>query len=268
MWKPYSRSNSQSDSRNWLDAKMSAQILGAFFFEIGSVPAHQKCGCWTCHLGCCKQGCKQITFSEERGRFCGVFFFLDFPNACRAFCTRALVTHAIARNHKSLAIPNRNFEVASFSHRNRSEITLLQEFSESQWFFWVAIAVASDLRFEVAKSLRFGSLRPSSRAKKAESGWKRANPHLFHSHFRNPKDNSQGRSGAERKALETTITMLHLSCQDPHGPSPSKINNEDPLPSMPLPTPLHPSLPPTPLPLKSSSRPWSFFTPLVVVNYS
>ena len=33
MWKPYSRSNSRSDSRKWLDAKISAQILGAFFFQ-------------------------------------------------------------------------------------------------------------------------------------------------------------------------------------------------------------------------------------------
>ena len=28
MWKPYSRSNSRSDSRNWLDAKSSAQMRG------------------------------------------------------------------------------------------------------------------------------------------------------------------------------------------------------------------------------------------------
>ena len=41
MWKPYSRSNSRSDSRNWLDAKISAQILGAFYFKIGVVPAHE-----------------------------------------------------------------------------------------------------------------------------------------------------------------------------------------------------------------------------------
>ena len=54
------------------------------------------------------------------------------------------------RNHKSLAIANRNFEVASFPCRNRSEIAALQVFSESQWFFWVAMAVASDLRFEIA----------------------------------------------------------------------------------------------------------------------
>ena len=36
------------------------------------------------------------------------------------------------RNHKSLAIANRNFEVASFSRRNRSEIAVSQVFSESQ----------------------------------------------------------------------------------------------------------------------------------------
>ena len=54
------------------------------------------------------------------------------------------------RNHKSLAIANHNFEVASFSRRNHNEIAELEVFSESQWFFWVAIAVASDLRFEVA----------------------------------------------------------------------------------------------------------------------
>ena len=54
------------------------------------------------------------------------------------------------RNHKSLAIANHNFEVSSFSRRNRSEIAMLEVFSESQWFFWFAIAVASDLRFEVA----------------------------------------------------------------------------------------------------------------------
>ena len=30
------------------------------------------------------------------------------------------------------------------------EIAVLEVFLESQWFFWVAIAVASDLRFEVA----------------------------------------------------------------------------------------------------------------------
>ena len=36
------------------------------------------------------------------------------------------------RNHKSLAIANHNFEVASFSRRNRSEIAVLEVFSESQ----------------------------------------------------------------------------------------------------------------------------------------
>ena len=33
MRTPNSRSNSRNDSRNWLDARISAQILGAFFFE-------------------------------------------------------------------------------------------------------------------------------------------------------------------------------------------------------------------------------------------
>ena len=36
------------------------------------------------------------------------------------------------RDHKSLAIANRNFEVASFSRRNRNETAVLQVFSESQ----------------------------------------------------------------------------------------------------------------------------------------
>ena len=36
------------------------------------------------------------------------------------------------RNHKSLAIANHNFEVASFSRRNRNEIAVLQGVSESQ----------------------------------------------------------------------------------------------------------------------------------------
>ena len=36
------------------------------------------------------------------------------------------------RNHKSLAIANRNFEVASFSRRNRNEIAVFQVFLESQ----------------------------------------------------------------------------------------------------------------------------------------
>ena len=55
------------------------------------------------------------------------------------------------RNHKSLAIANHNFEVASRIPKwNRSKIAVLEVFSESQWIFWVAIAVASDLRFEVA----------------------------------------------------------------------------------------------------------------------
>ena len=35
MWKPYSRSNSRSDSRNWLDARILAQILGIFFSKLG-----------------------------------------------------------------------------------------------------------------------------------------------------------------------------------------------------------------------------------------
>ena len=35
-------------------------------------------------------------------------------------------------NHKSLAIANHSFEVASFSRRNRNEIAVLQLFSESQ----------------------------------------------------------------------------------------------------------------------------------------
>ena len=63
---------------------------------------------------------------------------------------RAKLSDPRNRNHKLLAIANRNFEVASFSHRNRNEIAVLQVFSESQWFFWVVIAIASDLRFEVA----------------------------------------------------------------------------------------------------------------------
>ena len=54
------------------------------------------------------------------------------------------------RNHKSLAIANRNFAVASFPRRNRSEITVLQGVFGVAVIFWVAIAVASDLRFEVA----------------------------------------------------------------------------------------------------------------------
>ena len=36
------------------------------------------------------------------------------------------------RNHKSLAIANHNFEVASFSRRNRNEIAVLKVFPESQ----------------------------------------------------------------------------------------------------------------------------------------
>ena len=36
------------------------------------------------------------------------------------------------RNHKSLAIANHNFEVASFSRRYRSKIAVLEVFSESQ----------------------------------------------------------------------------------------------------------------------------------------
>ena len=54
------------------------------------------------------------------------------------------------RNHKSLAIANHNFEVASFSRRNRSEIAVLEFFWSRSDFFKVAIAVASDLLFEVA----------------------------------------------------------------------------------------------------------------------
>ena len=36
------------------------------------------------------------------------------------------------RNHKSLAIANHDFEVAKFSRTNRSEIAVLEVFSESQ----------------------------------------------------------------------------------------------------------------------------------------
>ena len=36
------------------------------------------------------------------------------------------------RNHKSLAIANHDFEVASFSCRNRNEIAVLKVFSELQ----------------------------------------------------------------------------------------------------------------------------------------
>ena len=80
--------------------------------------------------------------------------FLQRDASMRAFgwaenCSRNL-TDPRNRNHKSLAIANRNFEVTSFCRRNRSEIAVLQVLSESQWFLWVAIAVASGLRFEVA----------------------------------------------------------------------------------------------------------------------
>ena len=44
MWKPYSRSNSRSDSRNWLDAKISARILGAFFSKLGRAPENLHSG--------------------------------------------------------------------------------------------------------------------------------------------------------------------------------------------------------------------------------
>ena len=40
------------------------------------------------------------------------------------------------RNHKSLAIANHNFEVASFSRRNRNEIAVLQVLSESRSDFF------------------------------------------------------------------------------------------------------------------------------------
>ena len=48
----------------------------------------------------------------------------------RTLCCRLSDPHH--RNHKSLAIANHNFEVASFSRRNRSEIAVLKVFSESQ----------------------------------------------------------------------------------------------------------------------------------------
>ena len=61
-----------------------------------------------------------------------------------------------SRNHKSLAIANHDFEVASFSRRNRSEIAVLEVFSESQWFFESRL---QSLAICDSKSLRFGSLR-------------------------------------------------------------------------------------------------------------
>ena len=70
------------------------------------------------------------------------------------------------RNHKSLAIANHNFEVASFFRRNRSEIAVSEVFSESQWFFWVlrlqSLAICD------SKSLRFGSLRTPTPTYKAK----------------------------------------------------------------------------------------------------
>ena len=54
------------------------------------------------------------------------------------------------RNHKSLAIANHNFEVARFFPQKSQWNRSFAGVSESQWFFWVVIAVASDLRFEVA----------------------------------------------------------------------------------------------------------------------
>ena len=39
---PYSRSNSRSNSRNWLDTKISAQILGAFFSKLGWSPRSRR----------------------------------------------------------------------------------------------------------------------------------------------------------------------------------------------------------------------------------
>ena len=60
------------------------------------------------------------------------------------------------RNHKSLAIANHNFEVASFSRRNRNEIAVSEVFSELQWFFELRL---QSLAICDSRSLRFGSLR-------------------------------------------------------------------------------------------------------------
>ena len=47
-------------------------------------------------------------------------------------CGGSKLSDPLNRNHKSLAIANHNFEVASFSCRNRNEVAVLQVFSESQ----------------------------------------------------------------------------------------------------------------------------------------
>ena len=56
-----------------------------------------------------------------------VFLHKVFPNPGRPD-----LSDPRSRNHKSLAIANHNFEVASFSRRNRNKIAVLQVFSESQ----------------------------------------------------------------------------------------------------------------------------------------
>ena len=55
-----------------------------------------------------------------------LFFFADFVAGLLQ------LSDPRNRNHKSLAIANHNFEIASFSRRNRNEIAVLQVFSVSQ----------------------------------------------------------------------------------------------------------------------------------------
>ena len=69
------------------------------------------------------------------------------------------------RNHKSLAIANHNFEVASFCRRNRNEIAVLQVFRSRSDFFELRL---QSLAICDSKSLRFGSLRARSRKKLQE----------------------------------------------------------------------------------------------------
>ena len=59
------------------------------------------------------------------------------------------------RKHKSLAIANHNFEVASFFRRNRIEIAVLQVFRSRSDFLGLRL---QSLAFCDSKSLRFGSL--------------------------------------------------------------------------------------------------------------
>ena len=91
---------------------------------------------------------KWDTLSLHNAPLCS--FGKEWSQYCLKVCRTK--TRPLNRNHKSLAIGNHNFEVASFSRRNRSKITVSQSLSGP---LQLRVQSRSRTRLRIAASIAF-----------------------------------------------------------------------------------------------------------------